>query len=85
MERDPGESVFSVLLEGVDSTKRFDLRFFAGVTGSAEAPTKIGGDEIAGTEDDAGSDGGTETTTVWDTDTDVSEADAVIDADPETG
>ena len=44
--------------------------------------TKLGGDEAAETEDDAGGDGKTLTTTFWDTETDVSEADVVTSADP---
>ena len=42
---------------------------------------KLGGDEVAGTEDDAGSDGGIKTTTVQETGTDVKNINVVIDAD----
>ena len=45
--------------------------------------TFFGGDGVAEMIDDYGGDGRTETTTVWDTGTDISEADVVTDADPE--
>ena len=58
------------------------IALLSGFTESAIFSTKLGGDEAAETEDDAGGDGKTLTTTFWDTETDVSEADVVTSADP---
>ena len=89
MERGPSGGVFRERLAGVDADGRLDLRFFAGVAGSAVVPTKLEGDEVAPT----GGDGRTETTRVVDPEidvnkveeaTDVSAVEVVFDADPET-
>ena len=78
------ESVFRGRVAGVDVLERLDLRFLDSFTESAVVLTKLGGDEVAGTEVDAGGNVIIKTNTEWDTGTDVADADVATNADPET-
>ena len=79
LELVPGKYTGRERLAGVDADERPDMHFFLRVAGYSLVSTKLGGDEVAGTADDARGGGRTETSTVGDAGPDVNMVEVATD------